>query len=72
MQLQFSTSSIEEFHETWKAMEQAWLYPQGKQLPKQFRENIPDEIHKHFKTAGLTFDESKVRKLKKNICKNKF
>lgn len=36
-------------------MEQAWLYPQGKTIPKEFNEPIPSEIRNHFVDVGQSF-----------------
>lgn len=36
-------------------MEQAWLYPQGKTIPKEFNGQIPSEIRNQYMEAGQNF-----------------
>lgn len=36
-------------------MEQAWLYPNGKTIPKEFNEPIPSEIRNRFVDVGQNF-----------------
>lgn len=48
-------SSVESFHYRWRIMEQVWLYPEGKALPKEFNEPVPSEIKNLFKTAARDF-----------------
>lgn len=36
-------------------MEQAWLYPQGKTIPKEFNQPIPSDIRSHYVDAGQNF-----------------
>lgn len=59
MELQWATS-VEDFHDTWKIMKQVWLYPQGKELSKQFREPIPEDVNQHFQITGRDFNVPNV------------
>lgn len=44
-------------------MEEAWLYPQGKKLPKEFNEPIPTEVKHHFQNAGRDVHVPSVSKM---------
>lgn len=48
-------------------MEQAWLYPEGKTIPKEFNEPVPDEIRTHFVDVGQNFHVPTVSKISNKI-----
>lgn len=48
-------SNVEDFHRRWRLMEQAWLYPEGKKIPKEFNHSIPMEVEDHFKNVAQNF-----------------
>lgn len=48
-------------------MEQAWLYPQGKKIPKEFNEPVPSEIRNRFVNVGQNFHVPTVSINKNNL-----
>lgn len=50
-------------------MEQAWLYPQGRKLPKEFNEPVPDAIRDEYVGVGQSFHVQTVC-IKDALCKN--
>lgn len=48
-------SSVEDFHYRWRIMEQAWLYPQGRQLNKEFNQPVPEDMRDHYVGVGQNF-----------------
>lgn len=51
---------LRDYHETWSSKFLDWLYPQGKELRKNFLEPIPAEVHAHFAASGRDFELSAV------------